>query len=259
MNDTVKLVVLHIVLENPGIYLREIRSKVLYLTGSDLSLSTICQLLSEQRFSRKKMRFVARQRNDFTRAIYAAEVALYDPGMFVFLDETGSDRRNVLRKYGYSFRGIPAVSHKLLVRGQDLSTMACTSIHGLLDFETVEFSVDGNTFYQFVCKKVLPLLLPFDGVNHHSIVVMDNASVHHVDGISDLISTAGSLLIYLPPYSHDYNPIEEAFSKVKTLLKQYEGELELGNTCLENLLLLAFSQITSDNCYNWIDHCEIYT
>ena len=150
--DTVKLVVLHIVLENPGIYLREIRSKVLYLTGSDLSLSTICQLLSEQRFSRKKMRFVARQRNDFTRAIYAAEVALYDSGMFVFLDETGSDRRNVLRKYGYSFRGIPAVSHKLLVRGQHLSTMACISIHGLLDFDTVEFSVDGNTFFNLFAK-----------------------------------------------------------------------------------------------------------
>uniref|UniRef100_A0A1X7V9X1 Tc1-like transposase DDE domain-containing protein n=1 Tax=Amphimedon queenslandica TaxID=400682 RepID=A0A1X7V9X1_AMPQE len=188
------------------------------------------------------MRFVARQRNEFTRAIYAAEVALYDPGMFIFLDETGSDRRNVLRKYGYSFRGIPVVSHKLLVRGQHLSTIACISIHGLLEFETVECSVDDNTFYQFVCKKLLPLLLPFDGVNHHSIVVvMDNASVHHVDGISDLISTAGSLLINLPPppYSPDYNPIEEAFSKFTQFLEFFfmrrsvalQGEIVLMVLC----------------------------
>ena len=113
VNHTIELVVLHVVLEHPGIYLREIPSKVEYLTGSNLSLSTICHLLHEQRFSRKKMRMVARQRDELIRALYAAEVALYSPEMFIFLDETGSDRRNALRKYGYSQRGIPAVSHKL--------------------------------------------------------------------------------------------------------------------------------------------------
>lgn len=96
----IKLVVLHIVLENPGIYLREIQSKVEHLTGSDLSLSTICHLLQKQHFSRKKMKLIATQRDEFTRAIYAAEVSLYNPEMFIFLDETGSDRRNALRKYG---------------------------------------------------------------------------------------------------------------------------------------------------------------
>ena len=110
VNHAIELVVLHIVLEHPGIYLREIQSKVEYLTGSNLSLSIICHLLHEQNFSRTKMRMVARQRDEFTRAIYAAEVVLYSPKMFIFLDETGSDRRNALRKYGYSLRGIPVVS-----------------------------------------------------------------------------------------------------------------------------------------------------
>ena len=103
VSEMIKLVVLHIVLENPGIYLREIQSKVEHLTGSDLLLSTICHLLQEQHFSRKKMKLIARQRDEFTRAIYAAEVPLYNPEMFIFLDETGSDRCNALRKYGYSF------------------------------------------------------------------------------------------------------------------------------------------------------------
>ena len=49
------------------------------------------------------MKLIARQRDEFTRAIYAAEVSLYNPEMFIFLDETGSDRCNALRKYGYSF------------------------------------------------------------------------------------------------------------------------------------------------------------
>ena len=68
---------------------------------------------------------VARQRDELTRATYAVEVALYNPDMFIFLDETGSDGRNALRKYGYSLQGIPAASHKLLIRGEHLSTIAC--------------------------------------------------------------------------------------------------------------------------------------
>ena len=93
---------------------------------------------------------VARQRDELTRAIYAAEVALYNPEMFIFLDETGSDRRNALRKYGYSLRGIPAVSHKLLLRGEHLSTIACISMEGILECKTVASSVDGDTFYELI-------------------------------------------------------------------------------------------------------------
>ena len=85
--------------------------------------------------------------------------------MFIFLDEIGSDRRNALRKYGYSLRGMPAVSHKLLVRGQHYSTIACISMEGILECEIVGSSVDGNTFYDFVNLRLLPLLMPFDGTN----------------------------------------------------------------------------------------------
>ena len=181
--------------------------------------------------------------------------------MFIFLDETGSDRRNALRKYGYSFRGMPAVSHKLLIRGQHLSTIACISMEGILEYKTVQTSVDGDTFYEFVSVQLLPLLMPFNGINPHSVVVMDNASMHHVEGISGLITEAGALLIYLPPYSPDFNPIEEAFSKVKTHIKTYEHaqELDLGSTDLQDIILLSFTQITPNDCYNWIDHCGIYT
>ena len=83
-NPAVQLVILHVVLEHPGIYLREIQTQVQYLTGANLSFSTICRVLHDQRFSRKKMRIVAKQRDDCLRATYAAEVALYNPEMFIF-------------------------------------------------------------------------------------------------------------------------------------------------------------------------------
>ena len=87
---------------------------------------------------------------------------------------------------------------------------------------------------------------------------MDNASIHHVDGIMDLITGVGALLIFLPPYSPDYNPIEEAFSKVKTLIKAYEEEMESNHMDMLDVVLTAFSHIIKEDCHGWIDHCGIY-
>lgn len=94
------------------------------------------------------------------------------------------------------------------------------STAGVLDCQTADCgAVDGNVFYHFVQNRVLPHLMPFDGTNPHSIVVLDNASVHHVDGIANMIQGVGALVMYLPPYSPDCNPIEELFSKLKYNIK----------------------------------------
>ena len=106
--------------------------------------------------------------------------------MFVFLDETGTDRRDAIRKYGYGWRGKPIVAHKLLVRGQHLSTIAFMSTAGLLDCVTVTGGVNGNVFYEFVHSKLL-YHLSLNGSNSQSIVIMDNASIHSVEGIVEMI------------------------------------------------------------------------
>ena len=62
---------------------------------------------------------------------------------------------------------------------------------------------------------LLPHLLPYNGFNATSVVIMDNASIHHIEEVSKTIQDVGALLIPLPPYSPDYNPIEKAFSKLR--------------------------------------------
>ncbi len=62
-------------------------------------------------------------------------------------------------------------------------------------------------------------MLPFDGCNSRSVLVTDNASIHHVDDVIGLVEEVGALVHFLPPYSPNMNPIEEAFSKVKGFLK----------------------------------------
>ena len=135
--------------------------------------------------------------------------------MFVFIDETGTDRRNTFRKYAYSMRGKPPRNHTLLVRGERISAIAGISVHGLLDVMTIKGTSDGEIFYNYVQKYLLPHLMPFNGVNPHSVVVLDNCSIHHSPYIYETFHDVGVLVHYLPPYLPDLNPIEETFSKVK--------------------------------------------
>ena len=129
----------------------------------------------------------------------------------------------------------------------------------MLDCKVVTGKVDGDVFYDFIESCLLPNLMPFNGVNPHSIVVMDNVSIHHVDGIVSMIEGVEALVLFLPPYSPDYNPIEELFSKLKATMKQYESDLEMQELDLEEIVLAAFSSITEEDCYSWINHAGIYS
>ena len=142
---------MHIVLDKPEIMLQEIQNKVLKLHNM-LALSKICKFLHSEDFSRQRMHVSAIQRDEALRASFANELSVYIANMFVFLDETGASSRDVMHKYGYSWRGRLAVAQKLLVRDQRLSSVAITSTAGLFDCVTVTGAVDGDTFYEFVHK-----------------------------------------------------------------------------------------------------------
>ena len=76
-----------------------------------------------------------------------------------------------------------------------------------------------SSYYNFVCTMLVPILNPFDGQNTNSVVIMDNASIHHTDSVVSMINATGALIRFLPPYSPDMNPIESAFGEVKHYYK----------------------------------------
>ena len=63
--------------------------------------------------------------------------------------------------------------------------------------------VCGSLFKTFLEEKLSPLLYPFNGTNRNSVIIMDNAAIHHADGVMDLLEKLGVLIYFLPPYSHD--------------------------------------------------------
>ena len=233
MTKPVQLTVLRLDLDKPGIYLREIQQELVWMFGLSISLSSLCNFPKKNNFTRKKMQLVASQRSEELRAKFVSDVSTYKDHFPIFIDDTGSDRRNALK------------CQKLLVRGERISVIAAMTINSVIDLKVIQ-------------KQLLPHLMNFDGFNSNSVVIMDNCSVHHVTGVSCVIRGMGSIVQYLPPYSPDFNPIELLFSKVKSSVK--EMELELSATMdIESIVLSAFATVTAEDCKAWIRACRIYS
>ena len=91
--------------------------------------------------------------------------------------------------------------------------------------------MNGERFTKFIKDVLLPHLNPFNGINPRSVVIMDNASIHHVEEVIDIVENqAGAKLVYLPPYSPDLNPAEGVFSQVKSIMKQNSKVFETCST-----------------------------
>ena len=252
LGDFEQVMLLRLIVETPGIYLHELRSELFNFFGVYVSESTICKTLQFMGCTRQAMRRVALQQSDILRAQFMATISMYDPQMLVWLDESGCDRRNTIRKYAYSIRGMPLCDHRILCRGKRYSTIPIMSLDGIHDVYITEGT---EKFTDFIRKFLLPILFPFNNVNPYSVVIMDNASIHHVDEVQDLIENqAGAKLCYLPPYSPDLMPAEGVFSQIKSIMKE-NHQLFQACSSPRALLAMAFGMVTVDNCYGHVSRC----
>ena len=179
-----------------------------------------------------------------------AEIQFYDVHQFVWVDETGSDRRDQAGKFGYSLKGEPPVCHRILHRGRRVSAIAALSVNGLVACKLYRESINGTTFLEFIQGLLIPEMLPFDGENSHSILVMENCSIHHVEPVKDALKDMGIHTLFLPPYSPDMNPM---FSYIKYYLKDHDLVLQAMSDPTP-LLEASFDSVTTDKCVQWIKH-----
>ena len=239
------MVIREAVLESPFMYLHAIQNTLLQTTGTNVSTATICKFLHSQGFSHKKLAFRAQQRRDELRAQFASDISLFEPHMFVYVNETGSDKRSLLQKFGYAFKGARAITEKPLVRGKRYSAIAAMCMDGVIDIQITTESVNGGKFCDFLECCLLHQLLPYNGVNARSVVILDNASIHHIESATHLIEETGA------PYSPDYMPIKQCFSKIKSYLRAHNPIIPvLAESEIEEILS-AFS-VTTDDCCGWM-------
>ena len=203
--------------------------------------------------TRQVIKHIAMQHSELKRAEFWSDVTMFDPSIMVWIDETGCDLRNALRKYGYGIRGLPPRDYTLKLRGKRYSAVGILTTDGVEDVYLAEGGVYGEIFLDFIRRCLIPVLVPFDGVSPKSIVVMDNASIHHVDCVVETILSFGALVRFLSPYSPDMNPIEEVFAEVKQYL-QANNTLFLETASPRSMILTAFNSVTIDNCNSYITY-----
>ena len=193
------------------------------------------------------------RRSEEERAKFMVHVQGIPVSCFVWVNETGSVRRDSRRKTGYGLRGIPPVSFQLSIRSARVSAVSCITTDGVEDVYLTERSVNGDGFMEFVRHCLLPILQPFNGQNAKSIVILDNASIHLREKILETVEGVGALLWFLPPYSPDLNPTEECFSKVKKFLANSSIAYQSTDSP-QVLVTAAFTTVTKEDCLGYIQH-----
>ena len=119
------------------------------------------------------------------------------------------------------------ISPFFLHRGERISIITAVSTDGVVAYELHKGTVNGDRFLDFVHGSLIPNMLPYDGLNPCYIVVMDNCSIHHIQPVLDAFNQAGIVVIFLPPYSPDMNPVENVFSYIKYYLKQHDEIIQV--------------------------------
>ncbi|MEZ5942818.1 MAG: IS630 family transposase [Planctomycetaceae bacterium] len=131
----------------------------------------------------------------------------------VFLDETGANTK-MARRYGWGASSARVIDHVPHGHWQTSTFVAALRTTGLTAPTVLDGAMNGDFFLAYVEQQLVPTL------NQGDLVVMDNLGSHKQAGVRDAIESIGADLMFLPPYSPDLNPIELAFSKFKTLLRQ---------------------------------------
>jgi len=136
-----------------------------------------------------------------------------DPAKLVFIDETGASTK-MTRAYGRSLRGERCVASIPYGHWKTTTFTAGLRLNGMVAPMVLDGPMSGDAFIAYIEQVLVPELSKGD------IVIMDNLPAHKVTGVRQAIESAGANLLYLPPYSPDFNPIEMAFSKLKAMLKK---------------------------------------
>jgi transposase len=187
----------------------------------------------------------ASERNEAERAAWRAAVATHDPAQFVFVDESGT-HPSLTRLYGWAPHDQRASGSVPRTHGHNTTLVAALTPAGLREpWLLIEEAMTSATFEWYLREQLGPPLRP------GQVVVLDNLSAHKAASIRQVIEARGCELLFLPPYSPDFTPIEQAFSKLKAILRGLGART---HEALEEAVRLAIDAITSADATAWFAH-----
>jgi transposase len=168
-----------------------------------------------------------------------------DARTLVFVDEMGTNT-SLSPLYGWSKKGERTRCSVPRNRGKNTTLLSSMTIEGMGPSLAVEGATNSEVFETYVERVLGPTL------RGGQVVVMDNLSAHKGERVRELIEQRGCELLYLPSYSPDLNPIEEAFSKMKRLIRKVEAR---SREALLEAIGAAISAITNRDACGFFEHC----
>ena len=167
-----------------------------------------------------------------------------DPARVVFVDECGT-HTSMTRRRARAPRGQRARGAVPRNRGPVTTLLAGVGLAGMTPAMTVQGGTDTAVFATYLEHFLLPALSP------GTVVVVDNVGAHKPDRIRALIAAAGCRLVFLPAYSPDLSPVEEAFSKLKTLIRKAAARTR---AALDAAIAAALATVTAADAAGWFAH-----
>jgi transposase len=188
----------------------------------------------------------ALERDEWRRAAWRVRVARsLDARPLIFVDEMGTNT-SLSPLYGWAKKGERVYGSAPRNRGKNTTVLSSMSVEGMGPSLAVEGATDANVFEAYVERVLAPTL------REGQVVIMDNLSAHKGERVRELIEGRGCELLYLPSYSPDLNPIEEAFSKMKNLLRKTEAR---SREALLEAIGTAISAVTDQDARSFFEHC----
>ena len=178
------------------------------------------------------------------RVAFAAEQPKLDSRQLVFLDESGS-ALGAPPHYGWAPVGDKAIGTSTQGSWQMMTMIGALALDGWRGFVTIDAATDGDIFLAYVKQQLVPNLCAGD------IVVMDNLSAHKRPDVVAAIRRAKADVLFLPPYSPEYNPIEKAWSKLKQIIRRLST---LTRDTFDDAVAYAMRCISLDDIRAWIKH-----
>jgi transposase len=230
--------------EQPDLTILELREKIRERHGVGFGHATIWRFLARHKITRKKKTGHAseQEREDVAEAREAwfeGQLDL-DPSKLVFLDEMAVST-NMARRFGWAPRGQRC--RMSVPFGWKTKTLVAALRWDRIDAPmTIDGALDGASFLAYVEQVLAPTL------SAGETVLMDNVRTHKVAGVKEAIEAKGAHLVYLPPYSPDFDPIEESFSKIKSILRRIAARTV---DALEAAVGEALQSFTPQECMNY--------
>ena len=200
----------------------------------------------ESAAKKKTLRAAEQDRPDVMQARdqWRSRIEGIDPRRFRFIDESGA-KTNMVRTHGRCPKGQRLLSSAPAGHWKTTTMLAAIGLGGVDAPWTLDGAIDADAFLVYVEHVLVPTL------HGGEIVVLDNLSSHKHSRVTELINAAGAEVWYLPPYSPDFNPIEQMWSKIKQILRSLAARTFDG---LVKAIGSALGQVTRDDLLGWFTH-----